>query len=256
MRRFERLTYAFLLACLASTALAQDAAPDAAASAIAEPTDAATDAGTEVEIPAEPQPADAEAAPDEEVAAGEPIADDAEEVAAAGTDWGGLIDRAPAFFALLHRAAVHMPIALWMLGAFFVLVGVVVPSWRNQVPLACLIGGMLTGIPAAATGWWNAEHEYGDGDWAFSELTDQERMAEVLVQHRWLAVGLVLASIVLTVIALISQRKNSRSLGAVWRVGLLALAAGVAWEGHLGGEVSLGEGYLEEAYQEWVTPEE
>lgn len=289
MRRINLLT-CLLLVCSASIGFAQEAAtavPEAPVQATApveetapaaepaqEPPAAAPEAkapeaqppaeesvATEVEIPAE----EPEATPEEEPAAEEAaqaaaeeeaVEEEAvEEAAAGGTDWAGLVERAPAFFAVMHRAAVHMPIALWMLGAFFVLVGVVIPSWRNQIPLACLIGGMLTGVGAAMTGWWNAQHEWGD-EWAWADLSDADRFAEPIVQHRWIAVALVVSSVILSILALISQRKKSRSLGAIWRIGLLLLAAGVAWEGHLGGEMTVGEGYMEEAFETWVTPEE
>lgn len=273
MRRIYLLTSLFLL-CLAATTSAQEAAtavPEAPAETAAPAEEppvaeaeapeaqpaAEEEATTEVEIPAE----EPEAAPEEEPAAEEPAGEPAteeeavEEEAPAGTDWAGLIERAPAFFALTHHAAVHLPIALWLLGAFFVLVGLVAPSWRNQVPLACLIGGALTSVAAAASGWWYAEHEYAD-EWAWGDMVDSERLTEGLVQHRWLAVVLVVASVVLSVIALISQRRQSKWLGFVWRVGLLLLAAGVSYEGHIGGELIHGEGFLEEAFETWVTPEE
>lgn len=176
-----------------------------------------------------------------------------EEVATEGTDWGGLIERAPELIAVTHHAAVHLPIALWLFGALFVLIGAVAPSWRTQIPLACLIGGTLGSISAAASGWWYAEHEYGDA-WAWGDgLGD---WSEHLVKHRWTGVALVVCSLVLSLIALINQKKKSTGLGVVWRLGLIGLALAVGWEGHIGGEMIQGEGFLEEAIQEWLNPEE
>lgn len=211
--------------------------------------------GTEPSVSEDPaeDAGDGEATPDEDATEEEAV--EAEEAAAEGTDWAGIVERAPAFLALTHHAAVHLPIALWLFGALFVVIGVVVPSWRNQIPLACLIGGMLTSVAAAATGWWYAQYEYAD-EWAWGDMVDRERLAEGIVQHRWLAVALVIASVILSVIALISQAKQSKGLGFVWRVGLLLLAAAVSYEGHVGGELIMGEGFLEEAFQEWVNPEE
>lgn len=289
MRR-SLLTAGILFASLATLPLAAQEA----GSAVADPTEVATEAvaeaatEAEAELEATPDPAEdapAEEPPEELAPAEDPAAEadasepeateetasevveepaeaeeavadeEDEEVAAAGTDWAGLIERAPAFFALTHQAAVHLPIALWIFGALFVLIGAIVPSWRNQIPLACLIGGMVTSVAAAASGWWYAEYEYAD-EWAWGDIVDRDQMAESIIQHRWLAVALVLASLILSVIALVSQAKSSRGLGIIWRVGLLLLAAGVAYEGHLGGEVRFGDGFLEEAFQEWVAPEE
>ena len=216
--------------------------PDQPAPIDAQKPDAA-EADTVVEVPAEV--ADNEAVEDEVAAEQEPIA------GAEGTDWAGLIERAPAFLALTHHAAVHMPIALWLFGAFFVVVGVVVPSLRNQIPVACLIGGAITSVAAVASGWWYAEYSWGEpwtwddgfGDWS-----------EHLVKHRWTGVALAFASLGLSIVAIISQVKKSRRLGVIWRLGLIGLAAAVAWEGHLGGELIQGEGFMEDAFEEWVNP--
>lgn len=264
MRSLSHVTVCLLLA-IAGVAAAQQAAEPAsdagvaveearAADASAEPpTEEAAEADGPDEVTVPEEAAAEEAEPAGEAEGGDEEAAD-EEPAAAGTDWAGLIERAPAFLALTHHAAVHLPIALWLFGALFVLVGVVAPSWRNQVPLACLLGGMVTSVAAAASGWWYAQYEYAD-EWAWGDMVSGERLAEGIVRHRWLAVALVIASVVLSVIALVSQRKKSRSLGFVWRVGLLLLAAGVSYEGHVGGELIMGEGFLEEAFQEWINPD-
>ncbi|QDV72718.1 hypothetical protein [Botrimarina mediterranea] len=198
-----------------------------------------------------------EAADGAEVAEDEAMEDEAmeeaeaEEPEAAATDWGGIIERAPAFFAKTHHAVVHLPIALWVFGALFVVIGVVIPSWRTQIPLACLVGGALTSVAAVASGWWYAEFDYG-APWAWGDGFGD--WSEHLVRHRWYGFGLAAASIVLSIIALISQARQSKGLGAFWRLGLIGLALAVAWEGHLGGEMIHGEGFMEEAFQEWVSP--
>ncbi|MEQ8848598.1 hypothetical protein [Botrimarina sp.] len=208
--------------------------------------DAAEDAATAEEDAAEDEAAEDEAA---EADADEA---DADEEAPAGTDWAGLAERAPAFLALMHHAAVHLPIALWIFGAVFVVIGVVVPSLRTQIPLASLLFGTITSVAATATGWWYAEHVYGDM-WTWGdELGD---FSEHLVKHRWTAVALLFVSTVLSILAVVNQAKKSKTLGVIWRLGLIGLALAVAWEGHIGGEIIHGEGFLEDAYQEWVNPE-
>lgn len=190
---------------------------------------------------------------DADVTDEEEVMDEAEveEPVAAETDWGGIIERAPAFLAKTHHAVVHLPIALWLFGAFFVVVGVVIPSWRTQIPLACLIGGALTSVAAVASGWWYAEFDYAE-PWAWGDGFGD--WSEHLVQHRWYGFGLAVVSIVLSIIALIGQARKSKGLGFIWRMGLIGLALAVAWEGHLGGEIIHGPGFLEEAFQEWVSP--
>lgn len=212
----------------------------------AETEDSGEASTTEAEPAPEPDTSeDADAVPAEE-----------EAVADAGTDWAGLVERAPAFLALTHHAAVHLPIALWIFGALFVVIGVVAPSLRNQIPLACLVGGAVTSVGAAASGWWYADYEWGES-WDWSTGLGDIEWSELLVQHRWLGVGLTIASCILAVLAIISvNRQRGWKLAWFWRLGLIALAAAVAFEGHIGGELIHGEGFLEEAFQEWVSPEE
>ncbi|MEN0110104.1 MAG: hypothetical protein AAF805_05225 [Planctomycetota bacterium] len=240
---------ALLLAGLIAPAAAQEPPGDAAeaqgpspevvsdgdAAASDEPIDAAANEGPQ----AEPTAAGAES---EDARAEEP---------AGGIDWAGLVERAPAFLAVTHHAAVHLPIALWLFGALFVAIGVVVPSVRNQVPVACLIGGAITSVAAAASGWWYAEYSWGE-PWAWGDGLGE--FDDHLVKHRWVGVGLVIASVGLSIVAIVSQVRRSRRLGAFWRLGLVGLAVAVAWEGHLGGELIQGEGFLEEAFQEWIHP--
>lgn len=159
-----------------------------------------------------------------------------------------LIGRFPELGAVMHSAAVHMPIALWVFGGLFVVIGWVKRSWADQIPLACLIGGALFSVGAVATGWWVGEYEWGS-DW---REVDWE---ETIVQHRWSAVSAMALSFVLSLIAIVNQWKQSASLGFIWRAGLLALAVWIAWIGHLGGELMKGEGFFEEALEMWLNGE-
>ncbi|MGL4511692.1 MAG: DUF2231 domain-containing protein [Lacipirellulaceae bacterium] len=220
------------------------AAPAEPKSAETEPADEATDGE------ATDDEAAADAAPDEDATDDdEATEEEADEEAPAATDWGGVAERAPAFFGVLHPAVVHLPIALWLVGAVWLFVGLVVPSWSYQVPVVCLWLGMITSIPSVLTGWWFADENGYEGwrEWDWESVT---------VQHRWLGVALVLASMVLCVLSIVAARKQSRVWGFAWRAGLIALALGVAFEGHLGGELVHGEGFLEEAFEAWVNPEE
>ena len=247
---------------------------------VAEP--AAEESAAEPAINAKAEPAIEGAAEEsvEETTEEEPTEEEAIEENA--TDWAGLIERAPAFFAVTHHAVIHMPIALWIFGAFFVVVGVVIPSLKNQIPVACLIGGAITCVPAVLSGWWYAEEEWGDDWYAFdweelredgwndlaifakevghilSAACNRENgwsELELITQHRWIGVALLVASFILSFIAILAYRKENRLLGFIWRVGLIGLAVAVAWEGHIGGEIIQGEEFLEEAFELWLHPE-
>ncbi len=167
---------------------------------------------------------------------------------AEGIDYAGLIERSPDFFAVTHPAVVHFPIALWIFGAFFIVVGWIIPSWGQQIPFACLIFGTLGGIVATLTGWWYADFN-GYGDWQEIDWSDG------FFQHRWLGVALSAASIFITLVAFYAVRTESRTAGFLWKLGLLLIALGVGYEGHLGGAL-IHSTSIEEAFVEWITPSE
>ena len=204
-------------------------------SATSETTEESTESGTD-------------AVDDSNAVAEEVEIDEAVEESAEGVSLKELLVRLPEFGAVLHSAAVHMPIALWLFGAMFVVLGMFAPSWRNQIPLACLIGGAIFSVGAALTGWWVADadgwNEWNDFSWD-----------EKVVQHRWFALIAVGSSFMLSILALVSQAKQSPFLGFLWRVGLIALALWIGFVGHLGGELMKGEGFFEEALEIWLNGE-
>lgn len=175
-------------------------------------------------------------------------AEELDEAEAEGIDYAGLVERAPDFFAVTHPAVVHFPIALWIFGAFFIVVGWIIPSWGQQIPLACLLFGTISGIVATVSGWWYADFN-GYGDWKEVDWTD------VFFQHRWLGVALTVVSIFLSMIAIYAARTESRTAGFLWKFGLILLALGVGYEGHLGGAL-IHSTSIEEAFVEWINPSE
>ena len=166
----------------------------------APPSDPGAAGASEAPEVVEPSTDDAASEPPGAEPASEAAAPDADDSDAAATDWAGLSERAPAFLALTHHAAVHLPIALWRFGAFFVVIGVVAPSLRNQIPLACLVGGAVTSVAATASGWWYADYEWGE-PWDWTVGGGDIDWSEQLTQHRWTGVALVAGSCVLSVLA-------------------------------------------------------
>lgn len=135
----------------------------------------------------------------------------------------------------LHVAAVHLPIGL-------LLVAGIIELWRairrqpggSPVSLTCLIfGGIGAGV-AAVLGWIHAK---------FTPFAGDE--ARICERHEWLGFATAIAALVTLVLLL--ALKNRRG-GQVWvyRLGAVACAVLVAMSGHLGGELTHGEGYLTE----------
>ncbi len=148
-----------------------------------------------------------------------------------------------AFQGFFHPATVHFPIAFFLLGGGFVVLGWKWPSVGTQIPLACLLLGSLSAIAATLMGWSFApEQGYGSG-W---NPLDWSREIDV---HRWSGAIVTLLSVVLAIIALIAMWKDSNSMNKTWKVGLLFLAGMVGAVGHQGGELSYGKNFYPKAFR-------
>lgn len=157
-----------------------------------------------------------------------------------------LVQRVWAFQGYFHPATVHFPIALFSIGGLFVVIGVVWPKVSTQIPLACLIIGSLSGVVASLMGWSFANEQ------GFPSYTAGWG-AEVNA-HRWSGIIVSLSGVILSAIAIQAVRKNSRTMGMVWRFGLLVLAALVGLVGHQGGELTYGPKLYERAFQRLQGP--
>lgn len=141
----------------------------------------------------------------------------------------------------LHPATVHFPIALFTLGAGFVVLGWKWPALGKQIPLACLLLGALSSIAATLMGWALApELGYGSS-WS---ILDWGKEVDA---HRWSAVVVTLFSSMLAIIALVATKKDSAKLTNLWKVGLLVCAGMVGAVGHQGGEMSYGKDFYPRA---------
>lgn len=152
-------------------------------------------------------------------------------------------ERVWAFQGFLHPATVHFPIAFFLLGALFVVLGWKWPSVGTQVPLACLLLGALSAIASTLMGWSFApEQGYGSG-W------DPLNWGREVDVHRWSGVIVTALSAVVALVALVALWKDSDKLTSCWKVGLLVLAGMVGAVGHQGGEMSYGADFYPKAFR-------
>ncbi len=79
----------------------------------------------------------------------------------------------------LHPATIHFPIALFSLGALFVVVGFKWPALGTQIPLACLLIGTASAIAAATMGWSLAPTKGYDAGWEFLNFDREVRRASL-----------------------------------------------------------------------------
>lgn len=153
-----------------------------------------------------------------------------------------LLARIWAFQGYLHPATVHFPIALLMLGGFFVVLGLKWPMLGTQVPLACLLLGSVSAVVASLMGWSLADEQGYPG---YMAGLDKE-----VNWHRWSGIFLAVLSVVLAVVAVVATLRNNRALERVWKTGLLLAALAVALVGHQGGELTHGKGFYEKAFEQ------
>jgi uncharacterized membrane protein len=152
-------------------------------------------------------------------------------------------ERVWAFQGFLHPATVHFPIAFFLLGALFVVLGWKWPSVGTQVPLACLLLGALSAIGSTLMGWSFApEQGYGSG-W------DPLNWGREVDVHRWSGAIVTVLSVFVALVALVALWKDSDKLTSYWKVGLLVLAGMVGAVGHQGGEMSYGADFYPKAFR-------
>jgi hypothetical protein len=156
----------------------------------------------------------------------------------------GLLARVWSFQGFLHPATVHFPIALFLVGGLFVVLGWKWPALGTQVPLVCLLLGAVTAIAATMMGWSFAV-EKGYGSWTKINLDSE------LFWHRWSAIIVTVLSSIFAIVALKSLRGDDQSanqrLTNVWKIGLLVIAGMVGAVGHQGGELTYGKDFYPKA---------
>lgn len=141
----------------------------------------------------------------------------------------------------LHPATVHFPIALFTLGAGFVVLGLKWPTLGKQIPLACLLLGALSSIAATMMGWALAPEQGYGSNWNIMEWGRE------VDAHRWSAVVVTIFSSVCALVALVAVRSDNQKLTKLWKAGLVLCAAMVGAVGHQGGEMSYGKDFYPRA---------
>ena len=136
-----------------------------------------------------------------------------------------------AFQGFFHPATVHFPVALFSIGALFVVLSWKWPKLGEQIPLACLLLGAPSAVVATIMGMAFAPQQ-GYGDWTVVDFDSE------VFWHRWSGVIVAVVALVIAAIALIAVLKQRESLDKVWKIGLLVLAGMVGLVGHQGGELA------------------
>jgi len=141
----------------------------------------------------------------------------------------------------LHPATVHFPIALFTLGAGFVILSLKWPTLGKQIPLACLLLGATSSVAASMMGWALAPEQGYGSNWNIFEWGRE------VDAHRWSALTVTISSVIFAIIALLSVWKGNQKLTRVWQIGLLLCAGMVGAVGHQGGEMAYGHDFYARA---------
>ena len=131
------------------------------------------------------------------------------------------------FLGHLHPVVLHFPLALLLVGGV-----AVVWNWLRgeegvgEFAFHCIWIGAAMSVVAAASGWFFAEHESSESG---------------LELHRWFAIGATAAAVLVAGLATLARTDERPGLVAVTRLATLATAAGMAFAGHLGGNMVWGD---------------
>ncbi|MDX1928659.1 MAG: DUF2231 domain-containing protein [Pirellulaceae bacterium] len=156
--------------------------------------------------------------------------------------------RITAFLGLFHPAAVHFPVALLLISAFFLVCSFVYRDAFENAAFHCLWIGAISACASCLLGWFFAESQGYSATPSFDFSKGIER-------HRWTAITLSALSIAIIPIAVSARRNpNNRKGRIVWLLGASLLALLVSIAGHQGGELVYGEDLYTPAFKAIFQP--
>jgi len=133
------------------------------------------------------------------------------------------------FLGRLHPAAVHFPIALFLVAALAELIMIINPSAGVGSSVRFLVWtGAAGGVVAAILGWLAGGFRMSD-------------RSEILSLHRWTGTGIAIAGLALALLSGATAGSKKRS---VFRVVLLGVAIAIFFQGYWGAEMSLGPNHM------------
>jgi mono/diheme cytochrome c family protein/uncharacterized membrane protein len=151
--------------------------------------------------------------------------------------------RVTTFLGLFHPAAVHFPVALLLISAFFLVCSFVYRDAFEGAAFHCLWIGALSACVSCLLGWYFAESRGYSSMYTFDFGKSIER-------HRWTAIFLSVLSIAMIPIAISARRQaGNYKRRLVWLVGASLLAVLVSIAGHQGGELHYGEDLYTPAFK-------
>lgn len=154
----------------------------------------------------------------------------------------------------LHTAAVHLPIGLLLAAGLFGLLSLGGSFVMSDCAYYCLWLGTLGAIFATVSGWYYSPMEHRGTVNDVADLLDQTHPVY------WHRLGAIISTVVALLLCLFAKGARGRNPddGVMWKLGAIALAAGIGWVGHTGGELTYGKDHykdLNELVQSIMAPE-
>ena len=142
----------------------------------------------------------------------------------------------------LHTAAVHIPIGLLLAAGLFGLLSLRGSFVMSDCAYYCLWLGTWGAIFACVSGWWYSPMEHRGTVVEFNDLFDQTHKVF------WHRTGGLIVTIVAFLVCLIAKRTRDidPDEGTFWKLGAIAVAAGMGWVGHEGGELTYGKDHYKD----------
>ena len=135
----------------------------------------------------------------------------------------------------LHPAMIHLPLGLLFASGLFALLSLRGSFVMSDCSYYCLWLGTLGAILACVSGWWFAPME--NSAWQVESLEDLTNVDSKIFFHRTSGLIVTTAALLLALYAAGSRNRNPDD-GVLWKLGTLVLAAGIAYVGHEGGELT------------------
>lgn len=136
-----------------------------------------------------------------------------------------------------HPAVIHLPIGLLLAAALFALFSMRGNFVMSDCAYYCLWLGTIGAVVGCVTGWWFCELENRETVTGFQDLLNQDQK---IFWHRTSALVCTAFAVLLCLFAA-GARARDPDDGLMWKLGLMVLAAGIAFTGHEGGELTHGK---------------
>lgn len=157
------------------------------------------------------------------------------------------------FLGTFHPVLTHFPVALFMVGAFFVIFFRRNIALANEASFYCLALGTFGAIVACAFGWSLAFESL-----AFDKNDNIYDPEGRMFWHRWSGISIAAIAFIVWIVAWRQRSEDYADGGGSWKLGLILLAGVVSFVGYQGGELVYGENhymnqlkrYLPEAHEQ------